>query len=87
MIKATGCTLDVMMGHADKGQSGFWTKDRKEYGNPRIFPEFEKGMGNVERLAGFPDMPFSFMIDSQEKLAAGCRRRPLSANWRRGRNV
>lgn len=42
--KATISTLDVMIEHADKGPSGFWTGDQEGCGNPKIFPEFEKGL-------------------------------------------
>lgn len=42
--KATIRTLDVMIEHADKGPSGFWTGDQEGCGNPQIFPEFEKGL-------------------------------------------
>lgn len=42
--KAMICTLDVMIEHADKGPSGFWTGDQEGCGNPQIFPEFEKGL-------------------------------------------
>ena len=42
--KAMICTLDVMIEHADKGPSGFWTGDQKGCGNPQIFLEFEKGL-------------------------------------------
>lgn len=42
--KATISTLDMMIAHADKGPSGFWTDDHEGCGNPRIFPEFEDGL-------------------------------------------
>ena len=42
--KATIRTLNVMIEHADKGPSGFWTGDQEGCGNPQIFPEFEKGL-------------------------------------------
>lgn len=42
--KATICILDVMIEHADKGPSGFWTDDHEGCGNPKIFPEFEDGL-------------------------------------------
>ena len=42
--KATISTLDVMIAHADKGPSGFWTGDQEGCGNPEIFPEFESGL-------------------------------------------
>lgn len=34
----------MMILHADKGPSGFWTGDQEGCGNPQIFPEFEKGL-------------------------------------------
>lgn len=42
--KATVSALNVMVEHADKGPSGFWTEDQEGCGNPQIFPEFEKGL-------------------------------------------
>lgn len=36
--------IDVMIQHADKGPSGFWTDDHEGCGNPKIFPEFEEGL-------------------------------------------
>lgn len=42
--KETISALNVMIGHADKGPSGFWTDDHEGCGNPRIFPEFEEGV-------------------------------------------
>ncbi len=42
--KATISALNVMVEHADKGPSGFWTGDQEGCGNPQIFPEFEKGL-------------------------------------------
>lgn len=42
--KATISALNVMIEHADKGPSGFWTGDQEGCGNPDIFPEFEKGL-------------------------------------------
>lgn len=41
---ATISALNVMVEHADKGPSGFWTGDQEGCGNPKIFPEFEKGL-------------------------------------------
>lgn len=35
--------LNLMICHADKGPSGFWTADHEGCGNPAIFPEFEDG--------------------------------------------
>lgn len=42
--KATIPVLNMMILHADKGPSGFWTGDQEGCGNPQIFPEFEKGL-------------------------------------------
>ena len=42
--KATVLALDVMIKHADKGPSGFWTEDYEGCGNPKIFPEFREGL-------------------------------------------
>lgn len=42
--KATIPVLNMMIEHADKGPSGFWTGDQEGCGNPQIFPEFEKGL-------------------------------------------
>ena len=39
--KATVDALSLMIRHADKGPSGFWTDDDEGCGNPAIFPEFE----------------------------------------------
>ena len=36
--------LNLMICHADKGPSGFWTDDHEGCGNPAIFPEFEDGL-------------------------------------------
>lgn len=36
--------LNLMICHADKGPSGFWTDDYEGCGNPAIFPEFEDGL-------------------------------------------
>lgn len=36
--------IDVMIQHADKGPSGFWTDDYEGCGNPKIFPEFDDGL-------------------------------------------
>lgn len=36
--------IDVMIRHANKGPSGFWTDDYEGCGNPKIFPEFEEGL-------------------------------------------
>lgn len=44
--KETIDLVDVMIQHADKGPSGFWVEDYKGCGNPRIFPEFSKGLKN-----------------------------------------
>jgi len=41
--KTTGL-IDVMIQHADKGASGFWTDDYEGCGNPKIFPEFDDGL-------------------------------------------
>ena len=43
-IKETIESLDIMIQHADKGPSGFWTDDYEGCGNPKIFPEFEDGL-------------------------------------------
>lgn len=37
-------TINTMIRHANKGPSGFWTDDYEGCGNPKIFPEFEKGL-------------------------------------------
>lgn len=42
--KVTITALNVMIGHADKEPSGFWTDDYEGCGNPRVFPEFEDGL-------------------------------------------
>lgn len=42
--KKTAGLIDVMILHADKGPSGFWTDDYEGCGNPKIFPEFEEGL-------------------------------------------
>jgi len=42
--KETANLIDVMIRHADKGPSGFWTDDYEGCGNPKIFPEFEEGL-------------------------------------------
>lgn len=42
--KETISALNVMIEHADKGPSGFWTDDHEGCGNSRIFPEFEEGL-------------------------------------------
>lgn len=42
--KKTAGLIDVMLQHADKGPSGFWTDDYEGCGNPKIFPEFEEGL-------------------------------------------
>lgn len=42
--KKTVSLIDVMVQHADKGPSGFWTDDYEGCGNPKIFPEFEEGL-------------------------------------------
>ena len=42
--KKTIGLIDVMIRHADKGPSGFWTDDYEGCGNPKIFPEFEEGL-------------------------------------------
>lgn len=42
--KKTIDLIDVMIRHADKGPSGFWTDDYEGCGNPKIFPEFEEGL-------------------------------------------
>ena len=42
--KATIDALNLMIQHADKGPSGFWTDDYEGCGNPAIFPEFEDGL-------------------------------------------
>lgn len=42
--KKTVGLIDVMIQHADKGPSGFWTDDFEGCGNPKIFPEFEDGL-------------------------------------------
>ncbi len=42
--KKTVNLVDVMIQHADKGPSGFWTDDYEGCGNPKIFPEFEEGL-------------------------------------------
>lgn len=42
--KKTVSLIDVMIQHADKGPSGFWTDDHEGCGNPKIFPEFEEGL-------------------------------------------
>ena len=42
--KKTAGLIDVMIRHADKGPSGFWTDDYEGCGNPKIFPEFEDGL-------------------------------------------
>lgn len=41
---ATVDAINVMIRHADKGPSGFWTGDHEGCGNPAIFPEFEEGL-------------------------------------------
>ena len=40
----TACLIDIMIQHADKGPSGFWTDDFEGCGNQNIFPEFEAGL-------------------------------------------
>lgn len=40
----TAGMIDVMIQHADKGPSGFWTDDYEGCGNPKIFPEFNDGL-------------------------------------------
>ena len=40
----TAGLIDVMVQHADKGPSGFWTDDYEGCGNPKIFPEFNDGL-------------------------------------------
>lgn len=42
--KKTIGLIDVMIQHADKGASGFWTDDYEGCGNPKIFPEFDDGL-------------------------------------------
>lgn len=42
--KKTVSLVDIMIQHADKGPSGFWTDDYEGCGNPKIFPEFEEGL-------------------------------------------
>lgn len=42
--QATVDALGLMIRHADKGPSGFWTDDYEGCGNPAIFPEFEDGL-------------------------------------------
>lgn len=42
--RKTAGFIDVMIRHADKGPSGFWTDDYEGCGNPEIFPEFEDGL-------------------------------------------
>lgn len=42
--KETVDALNLMICHADKGPSGFWTDDYEGCGNPAIFPEFEDGL-------------------------------------------
>lgn len=42
--KKTVGLIDVMIRHADKGPSGFWTDDYEGCGNSKIFPEFEDGL-------------------------------------------
>lgn len=42
--KETLRLVDVMIDHADKGPSGFWTEDYEGCGNPLIFPEFDEGL-------------------------------------------
>ena len=42
--KKTVSLIDVMIQHAVKGPSGFWTDDYEGCGNPKIFPEFEEGL-------------------------------------------
>lgn len=42
--KVTITALNVMIEHADKGSSGFWTDGYEGCGNPRVFPEFEDGL-------------------------------------------
>lgn len=42
--KKTAGLIDVMLQHADKGPSGFWTDDYEGCGNPKIFPEFKEGL-------------------------------------------
>lgn len=42
--KKTIDLINVMIRHADKGPSGFWTDDYEGCGNPKIFPEFEEGL-------------------------------------------
>lgn len=44
----TARLIDVMIRHADKGPSGFWTDDYEGCGNPKIFPEFEAGLKHGE---------------------------------------
>ena len=43
-IEETLNFVDVMIEHADKGVSGFWTDDFEGCGNPDIYPDFEKGL-------------------------------------------
>lgn len=40
----TAGLIDVMVQHAHKGPSGFWTDDYEGCGNPKIFPEFNDGL-------------------------------------------
>ena len=42
--KKTASLIDIMIRHASKGASGFWTDDYEGCGNPKIFPEFEEGL-------------------------------------------
>ena len=42
----TAGLIDVMVQHAHKGPSGFWTDDYEGCGNPKIFPEFNDGLNH-----------------------------------------
>lgn len=44
-------TVEIMFNNADKGPSGFWADDYEGCGNPKIFPEFERGLEHGEQIS------------------------------------
>lgn len=72
----TARLIDIMIQHADKGPSGFWTDDYEGCGNPEIFPEFEAGLKHGEYV--YKDhylCPWNTAIlygDGHGNIDAGC---------------
>ena len=68
-------TVETMISNADKGPSGFWADDYEGCGNPKIFPEFERGLEHGDYIyKEYTCCPWdtAILYGSKEGICGGC---------------